>query len=157
MIGRVGHLEVFFYTIFGTGLYELNSQLFWKYFITDCGFGMRTFLMGGVTGFFTGIFLWSRKSTKDHPRYSSDKIHQKLSLIGYIFVWSFFPFLALSDLYHKTSKGTDNYILHAATLNIWLALVSSTIGSCIACLFMYKKLSIREIAFAGLSVKYVFI
>ena len=108
--------------------------------------------MGGVIGVLTGVFIWSRKTTIDHPRYSSDKTYQKLSLIGYVFVWSFFPFLSLSDLYHKTTVGTDNHILRAATLNVWLALTSSTVGACTACLAMYKKLSIREIVFAGLSV-----
>ena len=60
LIGRVGNMEVLLLTGFGTIIYELNSQLFWRWFITDCGYSMRIFLFGGSMGLFTGIFLWSR-------------------------------------------------------------------------------------------------
>ena len=143
LIGRVGHLEVFFLTAFGTIIYEFNSQLFWRFYITDCGFSMRTFLYGGTLGFLSGIFLWKRNSTISHPRYSSDQTFQKFTLIGYVIVWSFFPFLSLPDIYHQSSIGTDNYIVEVVPLNIWLALSSSVIGSCCTCLFIYDKLSVK--------------
>lgn len=57
-IGRVGHIEILFVSLIGTIAYTVNAQLFWNYFIVDCGYTMRTFLLGGVMGVFSGMFLY---------------------------------------------------------------------------------------------------
>ena len=50
LVGRVGFPEIFFLSAFGTMFYELNNQLFWRFFITDTGYGMRIFLFGSSLG-----------------------------------------------------------------------------------------------------------
>lgn len=57
VIGRVGNLEVYFLTVVGTFIYEFNSMIFWRIFVTDCGFGMRIFLFGGLLGLFASLVL----------------------------------------------------------------------------------------------------
>jgi hypothetical protein len=41
----------------GPFFYEFCSELFWKQFIVDNGFGMRGFLFGGVLGLVLSKFL----------------------------------------------------------------------------------------------------
>ncbi len=60
VIGRVGNLEVYFLTVIGTFMYEFNSMIFWRIFVTDCGFGMRIFLFGGFFGLIAGLVLSKR-------------------------------------------------------------------------------------------------
>ena len=50
LVGRVGIAELFFLSLIGTFLYELNNQLLWRWFITDAGYGMRAFAFGSVLG-----------------------------------------------------------------------------------------------------------
>lgn len=66
VIGRVGNLEVYFLTVAGTFIYEFNSMIFWRIFVTDCGFGMRIFLFAGVFGIVMSGLLGKRDTTVLH-------------------------------------------------------------------------------------------
>ena len=57
LVGRIKILETFFITLFGAFLYEVNAQLFWRYNISDTGYGMRIFIYGGIYGLNTSIIL----------------------------------------------------------------------------------------------------
>lgn len=57
VIGRVGNLEVYFLTVLGTFIYEFNSMILWRIFVTDPGYGMRVFLFAGAFGLFASIVL----------------------------------------------------------------------------------------------------
>jgi hypothetical protein len=72
LIGRVGNLEVLFYTIIGTLIYEFNSLIFWRIVVTDCGYGMRIFLFGGCMGIVSSFILNKKETTVAHRRYMSD-------------------------------------------------------------------------------------
>ena len=57
VIGRVSLLEVFFLTLFGSWVYELNNLLLWRLYITDSGYGMRVFVFGSFLGLISAIIL----------------------------------------------------------------------------------------------------
>lgn len=153
IIGRVGNLEVFFYTIIGTFIYEFNSMIFWRIFVTDCGFGMRIFLFGGCLGLFASLVLGKKKTTISHPKFMSDYYYQAINLVGAIFIWCLLPVLNWSDLWHGLTSSTDNYILHVVSLNMWFALCGSVIGAACVSILLYKKLSIHTLVFSIFTVK----
>ena len=41
----------------GAFLYEVNAQLFWRFYISDTGFGMRIFIFGGFMGLISSVIL----------------------------------------------------------------------------------------------------
>lgn len=57
VVGRIKLFEVVWLTAFGTFIYEVNSQLLWRYAISDIGFGMRIFIYGGFVGLISGLIL----------------------------------------------------------------------------------------------------
>lgn len=57
VVGRIGHLETYFFTVVGTFVYEFTSMLFWRLHITDCGYGMRIFVFGSFFGLFASLWL----------------------------------------------------------------------------------------------------
>lgn len=57
VIGRIGLGEVFFLTWIGTFIYEINSQLLWRFFILDNGYPSRAFAYGGMLGLVSSIIL----------------------------------------------------------------------------------------------------
>lgn len=152
LIGRVGNLEVYFLTVIGTFLYEFVAMIFWRIFVTDCGFGMRIFLYGGCLGLFASLILGKKNTTLAHPRFLSDYYTQALNLFGAIIIWSLLPVLNWSDLWHVSSVGKDSYILHIASLNMWLALCGSAIGCTCGCIGVYKKLSVHTFVFSVFTV-----
>ena len=63
VVGRIQAIETFYLSVFGTFLYEVNSQLLWRMEITDTGYGMRVFLFGGVMGLFSALILGKKKKS----------------------------------------------------------------------------------------------
>ena len=51
-----------------------------------------------------------------------------------------------------TYTAQDKYILYAAPVNMWLALCSGVLGSFTASAFIYRKFSVHDLIFSGLSV-----
>lgn len=154
LIGRIGNLQVYFLTVIGTFIYEFNSMIFWRIFVTDCGFGMRIFLFAGCMGIFASLLLGKKEqeTTILHSRFSSEYYFQTLNLFGAIVIWCLLPVLNWSDLWHSTSVGTDSYILHTVSLNMWFALCGSVIGSFCGSLALYKRLSVHTIVFSVFTV-----
>lgn len=148
VIGRVGNLEVYFITVIGTFLYEFNSMIFWRIFVTDCGFGMRIFLFGGFFALISSLILGNRLSTAVHPLFKSDYYFQGLNLFGAIVIWCLLPVLNWVDLWHSPVIGTDANVLHVVSLNMWFALCGSVIGSYCGSLAIYRKLSIHALVFS---------
>ena len=80
------------------------------------------------------------------------------ALFGFILVWITFPFLAVLTIFTRTIN--DNYALYAVTLNMFLAMASSVLGTFTACSFLFKNFSINELVFTGtavLIIYYIFI
>lgn len=145
---------MFFLTLWGTFFYDVNSQLFWRLFITDTGYGMRTFLFGSVTGLISAFILGGKEETLDHSRYISIYASRAFGFFGLCIMFCTFPFLCLSDLYRTSSN--DAPILAAAPLNMWLSLVAGINGAfCISAL-VYRRIHPHDIIFSGLCVSYFY-
>lgn len=50
LLGKIGLLEIFILALFAPFVYEINSMLFFRLFITDGGYGMRVYLFGSTLG-----------------------------------------------------------------------------------------------------------
>jgi hypothetical protein len=148
-IGRVGNLEVFFYTIIGTFIYEFNSMIFWRIWVTVCGFGMRIFLFGGCMGLCSSLILGKGDTTKAHSRFRSSYFQQALNLMGVIFIWCLLPVLNWSDLWHTTIVIP----IHVVSLNMWFALCGSVVGASCVCLALYKKMNVHVLVFSLFTVR----
>ena len=57
VIGKIGLAEIFFLTWIGPFLYELNSQLLWRFIWSDTGYPLRAFAFGGAMGLTSSIIL----------------------------------------------------------------------------------------------------
>lgn len=132
-------------------------MIFWRIWVTDCGYGMRIFLFGGFFGLFSSLILGKKSTTVQHPRFMSDYYYQALNLFGAIVIWCLLPVLNWSDLWHSTIISNDSNILHVVSLNMYFALCGSVIGSCCICILLYKKLSIHTLVFSLFTVIYIFI
>lgn len=160
VIGRVSPLEIFMLSIIGTILYELNDQILWRLFVTDCGYGMRVFVFGGVLGLTSSLILFKRETTEDHPKYISDYFSQTYSLLGSAIVWIFFPVLILADTYRSGSglsnginnQSTDNIILPPAILNTFLAGCASAVSAFSASMLFHNRIAVQEIIYSIYSV-----
>jgi DMSO reductase anchor subunit len=141
---------VFFYTIVGTFIYEFNSLLFWRVIITDCGYGMRVFLFGGVMGFLSSLMLNKRNTTINHRRFKSDSYYQSINLIGAIIIWCLISVLSLADLWRGV--GSDKQNVPFAMINMTIALCGSVIGATCVSIFLYKKLSAHILVFSTFAV-----
>jgi hypothetical protein len=139
-------------------------MIFWRLWITDCGYGMRIFLFAGCMGLFSSLILGKiinnigkKSTTINHIRFISDYYYQAINLIGSIIIWCLLPVLNWSDLWHNSnlSGSTDIYILHVVSLNMWFALCGSVIGSVCVCILLYRKLSIHTLVFSIFSVLYI--
>lgn len=64
IIGRTKLLPLFFFSVLGAACYECNSQLIWRWFITDNAFGYRIILFGGVYGLICSILLGNKDKTR---------------------------------------------------------------------------------------------
>lgn len=148
-VGRVSTLEVFFLTIFGSFLYEVNNQLMWRFFITDTGFGMRIFVFGSFLGLIAGLILGKRDTTIDHPRYMSIYSSQAFGLIGFCCIICAMPFLSAAGLYRTSTN--DSTILWISSMNMWFALISGVIGSFSISNIVWGKTFLHDIVFGGLA------
>ena len=149
-VGRVGILAVYFLTLFGTFFYEVNSQLIWRFFITDTGYGMRVFLFGSFLGFIISCLLGNKETTKKHRKYFSIYSTQSFGLVGLCFIFCAMPFLGSAGLYRTSTN--DQAILWIASLNMWLALAAGILGSFCASSLTYGKIFLHDLVFGGISV-----
>jgi hypothetical protein len=53
-------------SLLGTFFYELNSQLFWRLYITDAGYGLRILIFGSMMGIISAFMLGRRETTYEH-------------------------------------------------------------------------------------------
>jgi hypothetical protein len=60
VLGRIGLAEIFFLTWIGPFIYELNSQLLWRFLWTDTGYPLRAFGFGGAIGLVSSFILGKR-------------------------------------------------------------------------------------------------
>ena len=60
VIGRIGLFELFFLTLLGPFLYECNSEILYRFYITDTGYGMRILIFGGFLGLISTCLLAKR-------------------------------------------------------------------------------------------------
>lgn len=151
VIGRVGIMDVFWLSIFGSFFYEVNNGLIWRFFIFDIGYGLRIFLYGSFLGLFSAIILGKRDTTNAHYNFNSSYTIQSLSLLGVVLVWCSFIFLQTANLFTVANSLT---VLYSATVNMWLALAASVLGAFAASAIAYRKIHIYDIIFSAISVKF---
>jgi hypothetical protein len=97
VIGRIGLGEIFFLTWIGTFLYELNSQLLWRFYFTDTGYPSRAFAFGGTLGLVSSLILGKKNLTVSNPYFASRYRVMGMALLGIVFVWCSFPILLLGS------------------------------------------------------------
>jgi hypothetical protein len=150
VIGRIGVMDVFWLSIFGSFFYEVNNGLIWRFFIFDVGYGLRIFLYGSFLGLFSALILGKRDTTENHIHFNSSYTIQSLSLLGVVFVWCSFIFLQTANMY---TIANSLAVLFAATVNMWLALAAGVIGAFAASAIAYRKIHIYDVIFSSISVK----
>lgn len=151
VIGRIGLLEVFFLTLFGSFLYEVNSQLLFRWFITDVAFGYRIVIFGAVLGIVTAIILGKRpQSTFRNAAYRSEYRFMAFALLGFAFTFVSLPILTAITLTSDTV--TDRVILWASSINAWLAVFASVLGVFTSNALFYGKFHPHDLIFLGTSV-----
>lgn len=74
-----------------------------------------------------------------------------LGLLGFAILWCAFPLLIVAGIY--THSSMDNLILYAAPVNMWLALISGILGTFTASALTYRKFSLHDLVFTGLTVR----
>jgi hypothetical protein len=149
LFGRVGPTEVLLLSWFGPFMYEINSEIFNKFFIADNGFGMRGFLFGGITGLLITLIIGKREEAASLIRYSSSYHVQALCFIGTIMVCIGYPIVVSTGL--LTSAGADSSLVAVVQLNSWLSIGASVVGAYTASSLLYKKLYMHDITFTALS------
>lgn len=150
IIGRVGLLEVFLLSLFGTFFYELNSQLLWRLYITDVGYGMRVLIFGPMMGIIAACLLGKRETTFENKEYRGLYNSRVLSLVGFALMLCAYPFFIVAGVY--TQSARQNLILYAACVNTWLSIMSGLIGNFLASSVRYSKFSAHDLIFSGLAV-----
>ena len=121
-----------------------------RLYITDTGYGVRTLLFGGFMGLIISCILGKRETTIQHESYRSEYLSRTLSLLGFVLVFCSYPILSVAGIY--TYSTTDNYIIYAAPVNMWLALMAGVLGCFVISSINYRKFSIHDLIFAGLTV-----
>ena len=143
-------LEVFLLTLLGTFLYEVNTQLFWRFAIFDTGFGMRIFVYGAMMGLISSVILGRKNTTVGHTRYMSLYSSRSFSLLGLLIAFCTFPTLVAGSLYQTSTN--NSYILYSAVLRMYLALAAGVLGAFAASALTYRKIFIHDLIFSALSV-----
>jgi hypothetical protein len=151
VIGRIGLGEIFFLTWIGTFLYELNSQLMWRFYFPDNGFPSRAFGFGGALGLVSSLVLGKRHLTINNSHFSSRYRVMGLAMLGIVFVWCSFPVLLLTSVFESS---TGMIVAMIGQVNIWLALAASVLGVFSACSLYFKKFSVHELVFTSITVPY---
>lgn len=150
VIGRIQFLEAFLITFLGSWFYEINYQLFFRFEIDDCGFGMRIFLFAGVMSLVISNFLGRKETTVAHAGYYSNYSTRGIALLGFVFTFCAFPFLVAAGLYNTTiNKG---YVAYIGVFNMYFALGAGVLGVFVANCLSFKKVHVFDIVFTGLSV-----
>lgn len=150
VLGRIGLLEVFFLTIFGTFFYEVNAELMWRWFVTDTGYGYRIFIFGAILGLVSLHLLGRKETLYEHHNFKSTYTTMSLALLGFLIVWVSFPFLCVAGVFTYTTN--DSVIIYASPLNMYLALIAGVLGSFTAASLLYRKFSLHDLIFTGLTV-----
>ena len=153
IFGKVGIFELFILTLFGPFFYELNSEILYRLYITDTGYGMRILILGSFLGLIITCILGKRETTLNHPNYKSEYVSRALSLLGFGIVFCAYPLLCVASLLTYTEQ--DGYILYVAPVNMFLALMAGILGCYTAAAFLYRKFSVHDLIFCGLTVRIV--
>lgn len=75
------------------------------------------------------------------------------SLFGFLIVWCTFPLLAAANIY--THSKMDNYILWSSPITMFLALAAGVLGTFTASAITYRKFSVHDLIFTGLTVNII--
>lgn len=150
VVGRIGLLETFVMTFLGTFFYEVNAQLHWRWYITDNSFNYRIILFGSILGIAIAVFLDKRETTVRHQSYQSVYKVMALALFGFLFMFVSLPILSAVSMFTRTDA--DNAALYAISINAWLAVFSGVLGTFTSNAIFYRKFSVHDLVFTGLSV-----
>lgn len=152
LVGRIKIFESFMLSLFGTFIYEVNSQLFWRYYISDTGFGMRIFIFGSFMGLISSIILGKKETTIGHRRYMSIYASRGFALLGLLVTFCTFPCLVAGSLYHASAN--KEAVLYSSVLRMYLALIAGVLGSFTASALTYRKIFIHDLVFGGIAVHF---
>lgn len=150
VVGRIGLLETFVLTLLGTFFYEVNAQLHWRWYITDNGFNYRIILFGSILGLVIALLLNKNQTTFKHQHYQSVYKMMALALFGFLFMLVSLPILSALSVFTRTQP--DNAVLYATNINVWLAIFSGVLGTFTSNAIFYRKFSLHDLVFTGLSV-----
>lgn len=152
VMGRVGIMDVFWLSIFGSFFYEVNSGLLWRFFVFDYGFGMRVFIYGSFLALVSALIMGKRPTTNAHYDYSSSYTIQSLSFLGTVFVWCTFVFLQAFSFF---TVNNQFLLIYSGTLHMWLALAASVLGAFSASALAYRKIHVYDVIFSSISVHFL--
>ena len=152
MVGRVGPAEAVVIAFFGNAGYTLNEAVFWRFNISDNGYGMKIFLFGALAGIVASLLL-KRDLTVGNAQYTSSYENQSLALVGAIFVWVLLPWLSVVDQNQADSASYVYDFRQVAPLNIIFALSSSAAASFSTSIWLRGKIAVHDIIFSCFSVR----
>lgn len=104
LVGRIKVIESFVLSLIGAFLYEVNAQLFWRFYISDTGFGMRIFIFGGFMGLISSVILGKKETTVGHRRYMSVYASRAFGILGLLIIFCTFPCLVAGSLFRTSAN-----------------------------------------------------
>lgn len=76
-----------------------------------------------------------------------------LALFGFLFMLVSLPILSAISIFTRTPS--DNAVLYASNINAWLAVFSGILGTFTSNAIFYRKFSVHDLVFTGLSVLFL--
>ena len=133
VLGRAGQLECLIITIVGVIGFELNRQLIQERIGADAFGTIFIFTFGGFMGLALGFFAYLRERKEQYTidetslkKYTADEQSVIYSVLGVLFIFVFFPFLAYDiDAYIFQNK----FSAYVSPLILILAMGAGLIGS----------------------------
>jgi hypothetical protein len=138
ILGRVGPLECLLVCACGILGFEFNRQLITVHVVDSFG-TLSIFTFGGFMALSLGFIVRLRDSSHEglkaisHFRNCANPHSASLAFVGSIFVFVFFPFLAL-DL--DAQHGINTFNVFIGPLCIVLAMGASVVGALIFSIFL---------------------
>ena len=85
-----------------------------------------------------------------HESYRSVYKTMALALFGFLFMLVSLPILSAISIFTRTVP--DSAVLYATNINAWLAVFAGVLGTFTSNALFYRKFSVHDLVFTGLSV-----
>jgi hypothetical protein len=149
ILGRAGQLECLITTIIGVIGFELLRQTIQENIGVDAFGTMIIFTYGGFMSLALGIFCYLRERREEFQieastlrKYTGDQHSVLYSLMGTLFIFIFFPFLAYEvDAYMFQNK----FVPYISTLIIVISMAAGLIGGLVVSAIINGYIIIRDV------------